>query len=180
MSEKSKRQGISKKTRFDVFKRDGFKCQYCGAHPPGVLLHVDHIIAVASGGKNNIDNLVTACEPCNLGKGARELAAIPQSLDEKSKQIAERESQLIGYSEIIEAKRQRLDDETWRVLNEMTPGATSAPRDQFNSTRMFIEKLGFHVVLESMEIAMASGAHYRNVFKYFCGVCWNRVREVKT
>ena len=59
------RKGISKKTRFDVFKRDLFACQYCGAHPPGVLLHVDHIVAVASGGTNDKDNLVTACQPCN-------------------------------------------------------------------------------------------------------------------
>lgn len=44
------RKAISKKTRFDVFKRDGFTCQYCGAHPPEVVLHIDHIIAVAEGG----------------------------------------------------------------------------------------------------------------------------------
>jgi hypothetical protein len=44
---------------------------------------------------------------------------------------------------------------------------------------MFIERLGFYEVLDAMEIAMASPATYRNVFKYFCGVCWNRVRKLE-
>lgn len=179
MAEKPKRQGISKKTRFEVFKRDGFKCQYCGAHPPSVLLHVDHILAVANGGKNNFDNFVTACEPCNLGKGARALTSIPQSLGDKARQISEREEQLRGYSDILEAKRERLEDECWRVLKEMEPGVESVPRDQFNSVRRFIEKLGIHAVLESMETAMASTASYRNKFKYFCGVCWSKIRELE-
>ena len=34
---------MSKKMRFDVFKRDGFQCQYCGSTPPSVVLEVDHI-----------------------------------------------------------------------------------------------------------------------------------------
>ncbi len=170
------RKAISKKTRFDVFKRDAFTCQYCGAHPPGVLLHIDHIVAVANGGGNDIDNLVTACEPCNLGKGARALTTAPQALAEKAAAVAEREEQLRGYSEVLEAKRQRLDDETWRVLHLMTKENT-VPRDQYNSARMFIEKLGVHEVIDAMEIALGSSASYRNVFRYFCGVCWNKIRE---
>ncbi|MCM2280097.1 MAG: HNH endonuclease [Oligoflexia bacterium] len=59
---------ISKSLRFEVFKRDSFKCVYCGTEAPGVVLHVDHIIPVAKGGTNEITNLVTACQPCNSGK----------------------------------------------------------------------------------------------------------------
>lgn len=47
-----KRKAISTRTRFEVFKRDGFRCMYCGRTPPTVLLHVDHIIAVSNGGSN--------------------------------------------------------------------------------------------------------------------------------
>src|SRR5690348_290732 len=61
----AKRTNLSKKLRFEVFKRDGFRCQYCGAAAPDVLLVVDHVNPVAKGGKNNILNLITACEPCN-------------------------------------------------------------------------------------------------------------------
>jgi hypothetical protein len=67
------RISISKTLRFEVFKRDSFKCQYCGATAPEVVLHVDHINPVAKGGSNEITNLVTACQPCNLGKKDRPL-----------------------------------------------------------------------------------------------------------
>jgi len=59
--------------RFKVFRRDSFCCQYCGRSAPNVELHVDHVVAWASGGKTEIENLRTACSDCNLGKGAREL-----------------------------------------------------------------------------------------------------------
>ena len=61
------RKAISTRTRFEVFKRDGFKCLYCGRTPPAVLLHVDHIIPVCGGGDNSRDNLATSCDKCNLG-----------------------------------------------------------------------------------------------------------------
>lgn len=69
----AKRKAVSKKTRFEVFKRDSFTCQYCGAEAPKAVLHVDHILPVAEGGDNALTNLVTACSDCNLGKGARKL-----------------------------------------------------------------------------------------------------------
>ena len=59
------RKTLSKKLRFDVFKRDGFKCQYCGITPEKEILQVDHIIPVAEGGENDIDNLITSCPNCN-------------------------------------------------------------------------------------------------------------------
>lgn len=68
------RQPISKKARFEVFKRDMFTCQYCGAQSPDVVLHCDHINPVAAGGDNDILNLITACAGCNAGKGATPLA----------------------------------------------------------------------------------------------------------
>lgn len=55
------RSAIGKKLRFEIFKRDGFACQYCGATPPGALLEIDHIHPVSSGGSNESDNLITAC-----------------------------------------------------------------------------------------------------------------------
>lgn len=172
------RESISKKTRFEIFKRDGFSCQYCGASPPAAVLEVDHIDPVANGGSSLQDNLVTACFNCNRGKSDRLLSVVPQSLSDKAAEIAEREEQLRGYSEVLEAKRNRLDEETWKVLAELIGAkATSAPREQFNSTRMFIERLGFHATYDAMQIALGSTASYRNTFKYFCGVCWNKIKE---
>lgn len=70
----AERQPVSKRTRFEVFKRDSFQCQYCGANAPQVLLHVDHIEPVAKGGTNEITNLITSCEACNNGKSDKLLS----------------------------------------------------------------------------------------------------------
>lgn len=56
--------------RFQVLQRDGFTCQYCGAKPPDVRLHVDHIKPVSMGGVSTMENLITACQECNQGKSA--------------------------------------------------------------------------------------------------------------
>jgi hypothetical protein len=65
---------VGKKLRFEILKRDQFKCRYCGrGESDGTKLHVDHVIAVALGGRNDPENLATACVDCNLGKSARML-----------------------------------------------------------------------------------------------------------
>jgi len=70
---KPRRFVVSLKTRFQIFQRDNFKCVYCGATPPDTLLHLDHRVAVANGGTNDWENLVTACAECNLGKGTEDV-----------------------------------------------------------------------------------------------------------
>lgn len=64
---------VNQRVRFDVFKRDGFTCQYCGRKPPEVVLHVDHIEPRSAGGPDSYGNFVTSCSTCNLGKGPRPL-----------------------------------------------------------------------------------------------------------
>lgn len=72
-----KRQGISKRLRFAILMRDHFMCRYCAARGPGVDLVIDHVKAVARGGTNHRDNLVTACFACNAGKSDVELTVLP-------------------------------------------------------------------------------------------------------
>ena len=54
-------------TRFNVFLRDRFSCQYCGARDD---LTFDHLIPRSRGGLTRWDNVTTACSPCNLAKGS--------------------------------------------------------------------------------------------------------------
>ena len=95
-TEKPKRKAIGDKLRFEVFKRDQFKCQYCGKAAPDVVLNVDHINPVSKGGENDILNLVTSCEDCNSGKSDRLLSdnsildkqrKMLEELDERRKQL---------------------------------------------------------------------------------------------
>lgn len=63
------RGAVASGLRFDVFARDGFRCRYCGVSvDDGAALHADHVIPRSKGGPTLIDNLVTACVDCNLGK----------------------------------------------------------------------------------------------------------------
>ena len=55
-------------TKKNIFIRDKYKCAYCGN---GKELTVDHIIPTSRGGKNNFENCITACKPCNNKKDRR-------------------------------------------------------------------------------------------------------------
>src|SRR6266536_3398246 len=94
--------------RFDVFKRDGFSCAYCGRKPPAVILEVDHVIPVADGGGDEYENLVTSCWDCNRGKGAKQLdeRAPTINVEEQTELIWERERQLRAFHE---AKREQAE-----------------------------------------------------------------------
>jgi hypothetical protein len=59
---------INRRVRFEVFKRDGFACRYCGRKAPDVALEVDHIRPRSKGGDDGMRNLRTACYDCNAGK----------------------------------------------------------------------------------------------------------------
>jgi len=56
--------------RFAVLSRDNFTCQYCGrsVKQHKVVLAVDHIVPKKQGGLDNIENLITSCQDCNIGK----------------------------------------------------------------------------------------------------------------
>lgn len=91
-----KRKTISKKLRFEVFKRDNFTCQYCGRMAPDVVLEIDHINPVANNGTNDIINLITSCKDCNRGKGAKVLneSEVLKKQQEQLQELNERREQL--------------------------------------------------------------------------------------
>jgi len=57
-------------TRFNVFLRDRFTCQYCGTRTPSPELTFDHIVPRSRGGRTTWGNVVAACGSCNLRKGS--------------------------------------------------------------------------------------------------------------
>ena len=70
MRKKRARSQMTDKLRYQILKRDGFRCKLCGrSAEDGVKLHVDHIIPVSKGGETVPSNLRTLCETCNWGKG---------------------------------------------------------------------------------------------------------------
>lgn len=89
---------ISKRLRFEIFKRDGFTCQYCGTRPPDVVLEVDHIDPKSNGGGNDPINLLTSCFDCNRGKAHR---VISQHISRPDADV----EFLSNQQEIAEARR---------------------------------------------------------------------------
>lgn len=97
LSERPGRQHIPKGLRHAVFKRDGYRCQECfRGREDGVKLEIDHIIPVAKGGTNEIDNLQTLCMECNRNKHTNEWIAGETDLT-----ILENE-----YSKLLNQKRE--------------------------------------------------------------------------
>lgn len=178
---------ISKKLRFEVFKRDQFQCLYCGRNPPVVVLEVDHIHPVSLGGTDDEFNLVTACFDCNRGKGARALTSMPDATHRTEKR-QEALDQLEAYNAIVMAEREQLEEAHNRVLNHwFIEGGKSSDffiEDGFmRSVRMFLRRLPEDEVIDAIDIAYSrrplSSNHEYVTFKYFCGVCWNKIRDEK-
>lgn len=174
------RKSISKKTRFEVFKRDSFTCVYCGNTPPAVVLELDHIIPVSKNGKNDIDNYATSCFECNRGKGARELTELPKTVQEKHKDGLEREEQLKAFKKFITVvKRRKTQDinKISSIFSDEFPERELTDRFKRTSVGMFLEKLPFHEVEEAMYLSCDRIDNPPDAAKYFCGVCWRKVKD---
>ena len=58
-------------SRVNIFARDKFTCQYCGARPHRSQLNLDHVIPRSLGGRTTWENVVCSCVDCNRRKGGR-------------------------------------------------------------------------------------------------------------
>lgn len=176
---KLEREPVSKKKRFDVFKRDMFCCQYCGRVPPAIILEVDHILPVASGGKSSIDNLLTACFDCNRGKGAAPLTAVPQTVSEKAALVAEKLEQVKAFDRLIKATRrheEKLIDEVESAFQMYFDGYSFNPKFR-QSIRSFLQKIPAHQLVDYMHLACGRIGRRDDSIKYFCGICWKTIKE---
>ncbi len=80
-------------TRFNLFLRDEFRCQYCGSRGD---LTFDHVVPRAAGGITSWENVVAACSPCNLCKGSRPLHRSGLSLRKPPRQPGAEELRNMG------------------------------------------------------------------------------------
>lgn len=176
---KVKREPISKKVRFDVFKRDCFICQYCGKTPPLVILEIDHIHPVSKGGNNNADNLLTACFDCNRGKAAGLLTVSPQTVADKAIILAEKEEQLKQFDKLLKLKRKREDkqiDEIQNIFSSVFINREFTASFRESIRKSFIPFLNHQELLDSMAVSCQRMSKDEKAIKYFCGICWNKRR----
>ncbi len=167
MTEQSqRRKQISKKLRFEVFKRDSFKCQYCGATAPEVILHVDHMKPVSKGGSNDLTNLITSCAACNLGKRARKLddnTAISKSRAQME-ELQQRREQLEMMMEWQESLRDLKQDVISRLCDywhELAPGYV--PNDNGkNNLKKWLRNFSVEEIMAAMSISAEAYIEYKD------------------
>lgn len=182
----AKRKQLSKKIRFEVFKRDRFTCQYCGRQAPEVVLHIDHVVPVAHGGTDDVLNLVTSCVDCNLGKGPRELGDETALAKQKEQLnlIAERREQI---ALMVEWKKSLLDinkDEV-NAVDEYICGLTDGHLTESGKKDIagLLRKYGLSDVIDALAIAHAqywgAGQDFerRAMFEKLPGILHNRKIE---
>lgn len=72
LAPKANRKPMKPSLRFEILKRDDYRCQMCGVTAKdGAKLEIDHIHPVSKGGSNNTSNLQVLCRDCNAGKGVQ-------------------------------------------------------------------------------------------------------------
>ena len=150
----AKRKAISKRNRFEVFKRDSFTCQYCGKSSPDVILHVDHIQPVSKGGKNDLLNLVTSCSDCNLGKSNIELSDDAAIVKQKKQldELAEKDEQvkmMINWRESLMKIDLKLTNSVIKIIKSYVD---ANPSEYFNKSIMkAVKKHGYTLVCEAVD-----------------------------
>lgn len=171
---------LSKKIRFEVFKRDSFQCGYCGKTPPGVVLEVDHIHPKSKGGENDMDNLITACFDCNRGKSNGLLNQVPSPLAENMEALKEKEAQIKEYRKFIKGIERRVTKDIDDIADIYSLAYSKwhlTDRFKAVSIKKFLSLLPKHEVIDSLNIAISRFPDdSTNVIKYFCGICWSKIR----
>ncbi len=178
---------ISKRLRFETFKRDEFKCQYCGRTPPRVVLEVDHIVPLARGGDSSPENLITSCQDCNRGKGARPLDQVPAPLKDQMQDKQERQEQVEAFNQfLLDARNRELQaiEELglyWHNKFEMKKDKWVFGPTREASLRTFLKFLAPVEILGAIDLAhdrfpVYSREEDNKTFRYFCGICWRKIK----
>jgi hypothetical protein len=174
----TKRKSLSKKIRFNVFKRDNFRCAYCGESPPKVVLEVDHITPVSKGGDNGINNLLTACFDCNRGKTNEKLDTIPQNLTKKLEVLREKETQLSEYNKFLSKEKTRINRQIKSLENIFR---SKFPEESFyegfkqNTIKVYLKYLTIHDLKDAMLMATDRTTVPGQCLNYFRSVCGSKI-----
>ncbi len=175
----NKRKAISKKVRFEVFKRDSFTCQYCGRSAPDVVLEIDHIHPVIKGGDNNITNLITSCFDCNRGKGKRKLSD-RSALEKQQEQLRELNERRIQLEMMMEWRKELMNLEEQGVMAaanyfEELVDATLTPEGKAN-LKKWIKQHSLQEVLDAIEISTAQygSDDVEKAFRYIPRIIFNK------
>lgn len=178
---------VSKRTRYEVLRRDNHSCRYCGATAPDAKLTVDHVTPVALGGTDNPDNLVAACRDCNYGKASTspdsplvadvaQLALHWKSAQEEAARIrlADRRKRNAYVKRYEKAWRaQDFGSEEPRYTHPR-PRGWEASIWEFYAAGLPVSEVEDAVVIACGNTRISMD----DVWRYFCGVCWRKLDAI--
>lgn len=175
---------ISKRLRFEILRRDGNTCRYCGASAPAVAIVVDHVTPIALGGSDDPANLVAACHDCNAGKSsippdAELVADVAQDVLRWARAIGLAQTQVLEEREQVD-KLVATFDEAWCEYTAGL-GEIDRPPRWDETVRTFLARgLTIGLILDAANISMVNRRlPNKRVWPYFCGVAWRRVDELE-
>lgn len=180
------RKKIPKTVRFEVFKRDSFTCQYCGAQAPDAILEIDHITPVSAGGDNSLINLITSCRDCNRGKTNRALSddsavkVQKKQLDDLQQRKEIMEMMVLWKKELASVEEMEIDSVD-SLIESMTEWGLS-PHGR-SVIRQNIKRFGFQEVYTATEIAfsryydLANETWFDKALYKIGGICYNRKKQ---
>lgn len=176
---------VSKRLRYEVLRRDGFRCRYCGATPEQAELRIDHVVPESLGGRTEPSNLATACDPCNSGKSSvpPEAPVVEQVAEDALRWSAAMQRAAAD----MEAKLRERDDQNAVFLEEWNgytcDNGKNLPLDPtWNATIVRLRTAGLtdRLIIEAVSATMgAQNVLPENRFRYFCGVSWNMISQLQ-
>lgn len=175
---------VSKRLRFEVFRRDGFACRYCGATASDTTLTIDHVVPIALGGTDEPGNLVTACAPCNAGKTSSHPDA-PLVADVAQDAMRWAQAQKVAAARMLEEHdaRAMLHTEFEKRWSEWASEgkAVRLPAGWRQSVDSFMSAgLPMPILLECIDTAMRrKNVKNHDMFRYTCGIAWRHVTELR-
>lgn len=179
---------VSKRLRYEILRRDNHTCRYCGASAPDVPLRVDHVTAVALGGTDKPDNLVTSCEPCNNGKSSSTVDATVVA-DVSSDALRWADAMKQAAAELAQMQKPKLEYRAafqsawngWTYERGSKKIPHDLPTDWKNSLDQFREAgLPVEVLPDIVDKAMANKTvRSDNLFRYCCGIAWRMIGELQ-
>lgn len=173
-----KRKGISKRVRFEIFKRDSFRCFHCGATPNDGPMHLDHLKPVAEGGTNDPSNLVTACVDCNLGKGAVPLDRIKLHKGKATEAQREQAEQVREWMKIQQEVHAAKDEVTESLTSMWLERVGSEPQNLAARMSRALAVNTMEQIREAIDVVAIRMHRERETeqLKYFYG-CLKKMRN---
>jgi len=180
---------ITKRLRYEVLRRDGHRCVYCGVTARETPLTIDHVVAIALGGTDDPANLVAACPDCNAGKSS---AAVDEEFVARVNEDSQRWQRAMAVA--VRLRREEQEDYDvaidyldrvwldWRYHNTDKP--VPRPDAWRNRISGFLAAgLPMEEMVALVPVAMTAKTQTRLEFsewRYFVGCCRNVLAKIET